>query len=314
MPPAFDAIGRHDLPPAVAPEEIRGREGRMSTVRRLAAIALWSLACCGASQAAPIAPGSGWQTAKLGGTALAIYTYRPQCPDPSILLVFHGLNRNADRYRDYARSLGDRLCMLVVAPKFDKERFPTWRYQRGGIVDRRGVVQPPSSWTGRLVISLVAWLRTQEGRPLAYSMIGHSAGGQFLSRIAAFIPNDARRMVVANPSTWVFPSIDVDAPYGLRRAYSNGEAKARLRQYLTAPVTVFLGKEDEGDTNRNDSREAVAQGETRHDRGLNVFAAARKAARATGAPLNWRLVELPGVGHSASKMFSSQAAAEALAP
>ena len=115
--------------------------------------------------------------------ALQIYTYRPDCPDPSLLLVFHGLNRNADRYRDYARSLGDRLCMLVVAPKFDKERFPTWRYQRGGIVDSRGVVQPPATWTGRLVMELVAWLRTQEGRPLAYSMIGHSAGGQFLSRL-----------------------------------------------------------------------------------------------------------------------------------
>ncbi len=277
-------------------------------------LALLSLLLCGPLQAAPIEPGSGRQVADLAGFRLAIYTYRPECADPSILLVFHGLNRNADRYRDYARSLGDRLCMLVVAPKFDKERFPTWRYQRGGIVDRRGVVQPPGNWTGRLVINLVAWLRTQEGRPLAYSMIGHSAGGQFLSRIAAFIPNDARRMVIANPSTWVFPSTDVDAPYGLRRAYPNGEAKARLRQYLTVPVTVFLGKEDEGDRNRNDSREAVAQGETRHDRGLNVFAAARKAAHMTGAPLNWRLVELPDVGHSASKMFSSREAVKALAP
>jgi pimeloyl-ACP methyl ester carboxylesterase len=289
---------------------------RAGMARRLAFVmaALLALLLCGPLQAAPIPPGSGHQVADLGGVRLTIYTYRPQCADPTILLVFHGLNRNADRYRDHARSLGDRLCMLVVAPKFDKERFPTWRYQRGGIVDRHGVVQPPERWTGRLVLQLVAWLRTQEGRPLAYSMIGHSAGGQFLSRVAAFIPNEARRMVVANPSTWVFPSVGVDAPYGLRRAYSRGEADARLRRYLAAPVTVFLGQEDEGDRNRNDSDEAVAQGETRHDRGLNVFAAARKAAQTTGAPLNWRLVELPGVGHSASKMFSSREALDALAP
>ena len=71
-------------------------------------------------------------------------------------------------------------------------------------------------------------------------------------------------------------------------------------------MTVFLGQEDEGDADRNDSREAVAQGETRYDRGINVFAAAGKAAQATGATLNWRKVELPGVGHSASKMFSSR--------
>lgn len=283
-------------------------------LRRFTLAALMSLAFCAPSSAGPIAPGSGEQTANLGRTALRIYTYRPDCPDPSLLLVFHGLNRNADRYRDYTRSLGDRLCMLVVAPKFDKERFPTWRYQRGGIVDSRGVVQPPATWTGRLVIELVAWLRTQEGRPLAYSMIGHSAGGQFLSRLAAFIPNEARRMVVANPSTWVFPSIKIAAPYGLGRVYPGAEAEARLRQYLAAPVTVFLGQEDEGDADRNDSREAMAQGETRYDRGINVFAAAGKAAQATGTTLNWRKVELPGVGHSASKMFASPQAAEALAP
>ncbi len=121
-------------------------------------------------------------------------------------------------------------------------------------------------------------------------------------------------MVVANPSTWVFPSLSVAVPYGLGRVYPKGEGEAHLRQYLAAPVTVFLGQEDEGDENLNDSREAVAQGETRYDRGINVFDAARKAAQATGATLNWRKVELPGVGHSASKMFSSPQAAEALAP
>ena len=61
----------------------------------------------------------------------------------------------------------------------------------------------------------------------------------------------------------------------------------RLRQYLAVPVTVFLGQDDEGDENRNDSRDAVAQGETRYDRGINVFAAARKAS-----PGNRRAAEL----------------------
>ena len=57
-----------------------------------------------------------------------------------------------------------------------------------------------------------------------------------------------------------------------------------------------------------------SQGKTRYDRGLNAYAAAKAEAQARGWPLNWRLVELPGVGHSAAKMFSSRQALDALAP
>ena len=278
-------------------------------------VALWVSTSVGPVSAAPISVGLGQQTADAAGTPLLIYTYRPKCAEPSILFVFHGLNRNADTYREYARVLGDRLCVLVVAPKFDVERFPTWKYQRGGIVDTRGNIQPQNQWTGRLVVALAEWVRKQEGRALPYSMIGHSAGGQFLGRvIAAFTPNEARRMVVANPSTWVFPTLDTDAPYGLRRVYPESEAPRQLSRYLAAPVTVFLGREDLGDEDRNDGPEALAQGTTRYDRGLNAFEAARKAAQTNGAAFNWRLVELPGVGHSAEKMFASQQALEALAP
>src|SRR4051794_18184846 len=84
--------------------------------------------------AAPIPAGSAEQEAKLS-TTLTVYTYRPaNCQPSAVLLVLHGLNRNASRYRDYARPLADSACMIVVAPLFDKKRFPTWRYQRGGIV------------------------------------------------------------------------------------------------------------------------------------------------------------------------------------
>jgi hypothetical protein len=58
-----------------------------------------------------------------------------------ILLVFHGQARNAAGYRDDAIPLAQHLCMRVVAPLFDAARFPTWRYQRGGIV-YGGAVEP----------------------------------------------------------------------------------------------------------------------------------------------------------------------------
>jgi poly(3-hydroxybutyrate) depolymerase len=141
--------------------------------------------------AEPIASGAGKQTADLNGTRLRVFTYRPACPDPSLLLVFHGAQRDAQDYRDFARPLADRLCTLVIAPLFDRKRFPSWRYQRGGIVNEAGRVQSPRDFTGRFVLDLVDWARKQEGRDLPYSLIAHSAGGQFLDRLVAFVPNQA---------------------------------------------------------------------------------------------------------------------------
>jgi dienelactone hydrolase len=262
--------------------------------------------------AAPI--GTGRQTVDVNGTPMVVFTYRPVgCSDPSLLVVFHGIARNARRYRDDAHALADRLCLLVVAPVFDKRVFPTWRYQRGGIV-KDAVVQDAHDWTGRLVLDLVAWVRQQEGRPLAYSLLGHSAGGQFLDRLAAFVPTEAKRIVVANPGSYVFPSLEIHAPYGLGKVYSATDGEAVLQRYLEQPLTIYLGQGDTRDDERNDYPEALAQGTSRYQRGVNVFNAAKTLALTRRWRFNWRLVELPGVGHNARKMFSAPQASEALSP
>jgi pimeloyl-ACP methyl ester carboxylesterase len=176
------------------------------------------------------------------------------------------------------------------------------------------VVQNPSDWTGRLVLALVDWARQAEGRPLAYALLGHSAGGQFLERLAAFVPTQAKRIVVANPGSYVFPSLDVAAPYGLAKVYAGADGEARLRRYLELPLTIYLGEADTRVDDRDDSPDARAQGASRHQRGVNAFNAARTLAQERGWTFNWRLVELPGVGHSAPKMFSAPQASDALAP
>jgi hypothetical protein len=259
--------------------------------------------------------GKAQTTADLAGTRLQVFTYRPAgCAISAALLVFHGLDRNAANYRDDAIPLAQRSCLLVVAPLFDTDRFPTWRYQHGGIV-RHQDVQPAAYWTVNLVPRLAAWVRGQEGRPtLPYALIGHSAGAQFLSRVAAFAPTEATRIVIANPSTWVRPSLDVAAPYGFGGVYAPAEGEAALRRYLAAPVTVLLGGNDVGSANLATGEEAEEQGANRLQRGRTVFDEAQNAARQHGWPFNWRLAIVPGVGHSARAMFSSAQAFGALGP
>jgi hypothetical protein len=274
-----------------------------------------TLGCCLTGAAASAEPiGTGRQMVDLNRTRLEVFSYRPQCAEASLLLVFHGAQRDAEDYADYARPLADRLCTLVLAPRFDRKRFPSWRYQRGGIVDDDGVVQRPRDFTGRLVLDLVDWARQQEGRALAYSLIAHSAGGQFLDRLVAFVPNEAKRVVIANPGTYVLPSLTVDAPYGLGKVYSGAAGEEALRRYLQQPLTIYLGEADDRDDEQNNTAQARAQGASRHERGLNAFKAGQAAAQARGAAFNWRLVELPGVGHDAAKMFAAPQAAQALTP
>ncbi len=261
----------------------------------------------------PLDQGDGKYTVPLRGLNLEVFTYKPNCASKGILFVFHGNARNAESYRNATRGLANRLCLIVVAPLFDAKRFPGWRYQRGGIMYHQ-TLQKPNDWTAQWVLDLVAWVRQKEGRALPYSLIGHSAGSQFLSRLAAFTPTNATRIVIANPSTYVFASLKTKAPYGFGGVYPADMAEAQLKRYLATPITIFLGQADVTNKAINNSAAALLQGNKRYDRGLNAYHTAEALAKSHGWSFNWRLVVVPGVGHSAIKMFASPEAIKALAP
>lgn len=250
---------------------------------------------------------SGKVVANLRGYQITVYTYRPTgCSDPALLFVFHGLGRNAASYRNSARKLADQECMVVFAPLFDKDRFPSWRYQRGGIVyDER--LLPREQWTTALVADLIAWGRQTESNPNApYYLFGHSAGAQFLSRVAAFQPPpDASRIVIANPSTYVLPSTKEPVPYGLGGMYDPVEGEKRLKAYLELPLTIYLGEDDTGDEDLAQTSSARRQGENRLERGELTFESAKALAQAKGWNFRWRLVTAPGVGHTARGMLGT---------
>lgn len=85
-----------------------------------------------------------------------------------------------------------------------------------------------------------------------------------------------------------------------------------LRAYLGRPITLLLGDEDTGSKNLADNDAAMQQGGARLERGRKTFAAAQAAARAHGWAFGWRLVEVPGVGHSACSMLGRDEATTVL--
>jgi alpha-beta hydrolase superfamily lysophospholipase len=268
---------------------------------------------CGAYAQAGIEPGSGTQAAVVDGKSLHVETYRPaDCQPHLILLVFHGVARDADKYRDHARPVADRLCAVVVAPLFDHTRFPRDLYQYGGIADH-GRLLAPGTRTVDLVEPLATWARGVLGSPqMPFILMGHSAGAQFLGRVTAFTASRAERIVLANPSTWVMPSTTTAIPFGFSGLQPPDSEEQALRLYLARPVIVALGRSDTGTAELDQSVEAKLQGATRYERGRNAFASAKATAEQHGWPFGWTLVEVDGVGHNATKMFMAAPLMEAL--
>ena len=243
------------------------------------------------------------------GVEIKVYTYRPpDCANPSILFVFHGLNRKAESVRKKAVKIAQGACLMVFAPLFDKDRFPNWRYHRAGVV-REGKVQPKSRWTAPVLYDLLALARKKAGsRDAKVYLFGHSAGAQFLSRISAYSPlSGVNRIIIANPSIHVAPLLNEPAPYGFDGVFpSSAEAQQNLKNYLSLPITIYLGREDTKEKNLVKNKDAMRQGINRLDRGRKIFRLARDIAVQHGWQFNWRLVEVPDVGHSSRGMLGAQ--------
>ncbi len=250
--------------------------------------------------------GKAAQAIDFDGTPLEIHTLKPPgYAGERMLIVMHGVLRNADEYRDDSAGMAERFGALVIAPKFDATRFPSWRYQQGGIRGPDSRPRTSDEWTYAFIPKIAREIRRIEGRPqMPYWIIGHSAGGQFVARMSAFQDTGAERLVAANPGSDLFPTRDMTFGYGFGGLPESLSSDDRLKSYLAAPLTLFLGTaDDHPDENFDGSAPAMKQGAGRYQRGLECFRRGRELAAERRWAFNWRLVEAPGIAHDHSKMF-----------
>jgi pimeloyl-ACP methyl ester carboxylesterase len=266
-------------------------------------------------RAAPVPIGFSQLQAGPAANALTVYTYKPQnYSNAPLVVVFHGMLRNAADYCRFAKPLADRYHVLIAAPLFSTNGFSNDAYSRGGVISH-GVVQSPEKWTYAHIPGIVSALRNREGHPLLpYYFLGHSAGAQFLMRLAALHPTEAIRIVAANPGTDLYPRRDWDFPFGFGKLPASLSSDARLQRYLAAPLTIYLGTEDNNPNHPELDRSEAAEreGPSRLDRGRGCFVYAQHLARERGWKFNWRKVEVVGIGHDAENMFAMPALGEAL--
>jgi hypothetical protein len=81
---------------------------------------------------------------------MPVYVHRPErwTENDRVVIVMHGTNRDADRYRDEWKAHADDHNLLLVVPEFSRAKFPSrGTYNFGNVGDDKGQPNPSESWT-----------------------------------------------------------------------------------------------------------------------------------------------------------------------
>jgi len=242
----------------------------------------------------------------LDGPPIRVFVTKPLHlePDRPIVFVMHGMNRNADDYRDQWNELAKEHDFLLVVPEFNERNFPgVEAYNLGNVFDRNDNIVSKSRWSYSAIEPIFDEVRRRFSMTTPrYSLYGHSAGSQFVHRFIFHVPGARVSQVVsANAGWYMMPDFEEDYPYGLRRS---AVTRDNLAAALQLPVTILLGEED-NDTEHPSLRrspEAMAQGDHRLERGFSFYSTAKAYAERKSIPFNWQLVTVPGADHDNSLM------------
>jgi pimeloyl-ACP methyl ester carboxylesterase len=247
------------------------------------------------------------------GPALEVRLFTPDDagPETPIVIVIHGWSREAKRYFDDWKALGEDRGFIVAVPHFKARQFRgSNEFNQGHVFDPdTGEMRPRETWTFAAIEPLFDDVveRTGSKEP-TYTLFGHSAGSQFVHRFLFYVPEArVKRYLPANAGWYTLPDFDVAYPYGLGES---GLSEEQLAAALQKDVVLLLGRED---VDRNDpdlrkTPEADAQGPNRFARGLTMFRRAKAAAESLGVELKWRLAVVDGATHSNAQMAAAAAA------
>jgi len=223
-----------------------------------------------------------------------------------IVMVFHGMSRNADDYRDYWVGSANKYGFMIFSPEFTKELYPTdsdsnSHYNLGNMITN-GELNPEDIWTYSIVNPIFDRIKLATGSVNEqFYMFGHSAGSQFVQRCLTFKPDlKTKKAIAANAGWYTMPDSEIEYPYGLKNSYMSGD---RLPELFSKDIVVLLGTADTLRTSSlRQTSQADAQGLNRYERGNYYYNWALDYAGDNGLTFGWTLKEVPDVGHSGSAM------------
>jgi pimeloyl-ACP methyl ester carboxylesterase len=229
-----------------------------------------------------------------------------------LVFVMHGAKRDAQRYRDEWAAYAEHEGFLLIVPEFSHKYYPGKReYNEGNLFDKMENPIPENDRAFTVIERLFDFVKeATQSRIPSYDIYGHSAGGQFVQRMVLF-KTDARirTAIAANPGLYAMASYSEIYPYGIR---NSGVTPEDLRTAFNRKFILLLGEKDvmAEDLNLARSPDALAQGSSSFERGINFYASAKNQASRLGMTFNWKLTTVPGAAHHDVQL--AQAAARLL--
>lgn len=248
------------------------------------------------------------ETAGATTDSLKVYTYKPAAWQDGrpIVVVFHGLKRNAEEYCQGWKEYAEKHNFLIACPEFTESKFPGVRYYNfGNVIDNDntgGNIQPTKQWIFPVIDNIIKETKKQANAKKSRVIIyGHSAGAQLVHRYVLLNKGTSADLIIAANSGWyTMPDENITYSYGIKGL---NLTKKEFRNAFTKPVVILLG---ENDTLRSKvlrkTPEADAQGQNRLERGRNFYNNAQNKATSLGLKFNWQLITVPGVGHDGTGM------------
>jgi hypothetical protein len=281
---------------------------------------LFASACSDKDKPATQWEGSGMQVfydeALSEPRSLRLFYYVPEKKQEKmpVVMVFHGIERNAIEYRDALISKAAAKGFILVVPEFSEEVFPgTNAYALGdmypdGELPKADSLRPANTWSYAIVPRILQFVRMKTPAAGTEVMcIGHSAGAQFLHRALLFLPDFRVDAAVVSAAGWyTLPDQQVNFPYGTGISPADSTYHAAFFQ---RKIKVQAGMND---NNPNSSTlrhtpEADAQGLHRLARAQYFHNRCAQLAAQAGNPFNWSLHLIPNLGHDFTQAVNHSA-------
>ena len=233
------------------------------------------------------------------GSAQSYYVYvpTPGGAGAPLLVVVHGISRNAQAQAYAFPELCERFGVVMAVPVFGVDARDYQRLGRSG----RG---PRADAALDAVVEEVA-MRTG-CKSSTFHLLGVSGGAQFAHRYTLAHPHRVNRLVVVGSGWYTFPNPRARYPYGIRRSRELPGVRFDPEEFLRIPITVMVGENDTDTTNLRDTpRVNRQQGKTRVERARRWVEAMREAAMTRGMDPLVTLETIPDGSHDFDNLMKS---------
>jgi hypothetical protein len=212
-----------------------------------------------------------------------------------------------DKFKKYSEAYG----VVIVVPIFDKKNYGSQIGPLGGYRGLIGRKYGADEFLNQIIDSYVDILKDYDGK---FVLIGHSAGGQFVSRYIAKHPERIIHASIIAAGSYMYLDKEVEYPFGLKRCYgyirwNDGEKKIvdisleeeSLRKMVSLSIRVVVGEKDVYEYEETEGQMGV----TRISRGMGWVNSVRGYAKSIGENSNIEFVLVKGAGHGSPELFSA---------